>query len=156
MLILYFFNSGDVEYDDEYDDTYDTNAMGENEPDAMDLREFVLPRALGGGHVNGSRRQKGRGNAGSEDESDEDGEKPVNRNFARNPEEIRQAAAERRETKMNRSDKKPYVHKTKDVVGNEKGQGQDKQVLINRARKNANKNKGQRAGADKKQSKGMF
>jgi activating signal cointegrator complex subunit 2 len=155
MLILYFLNSGDVEYDDEYDDTYDTNAMGENEPDAMDLREFVLPRALGGGHVTGS-RQKGRGNAGSEEESDEDGDKPVRSEFVRNPEEIRQAAAERRQTKMDRNDKKPYVHKIKDVVGNAKGQGQDKQVLINRARKNANKNKGHRVGADKKQSKGMF
>ena len=89
MLILYFLNSGDVEYDDEYDDTYDTNAMGENEPDAMELREFVLPRALGGGHVTGS-RQKGRGNTGSEEESDEDGDKPVRLEFVRNPEEIRQ------------------------------------------------------------------
>ena len=51
MLILYFLKTGDVEYDDEYDDTYDTNAMGENEPDAMELREFVLPRALGTIHI---------------------------------------------------------------------------------------------------------
>ena len=43
-----------------------------------------------------------------------------------------------------------------DVVGRAKGQGQDKSVLINRARKNANKGKGQRVGADKKMSKGMF
>jgi hypothetical protein len=44
----------------------------------------------------------------------------------------------------------------RDVVGKPKGQGQDKQVLINRQRKNANKGKGHRIGADKKQAKGMF
>jgi hypothetical protein len=42
------------------------------------------------------------------------------------------------------------------VVGKPKGQGQDKQVLINRQRKNLNKGKGHRVQADKKQSKGMF
>lgn len=42
------------------------------------------------------------------------------------------------------------------MVGRAKGQGQDKQVLINRAKKNVNKGKGQRAGADRKAAKGMF
>ena len=44
----------------------------------------------------------------------------------------------------------------RDVVGRTKGQGQDKNVLINRSRKNANKNKHHRAAADRKQAKGMF
>merc|ERR1719273_720894 len=144
-----YLNPGDVEYDDEYDDTYDANAMGEAEPDAM---EFVLPRALGGGHVG---RQKHIGND-DDDDSNEDEDKPAPLDFVRNPEEIRKAAELRRETKINRSNKKPHQQKTKDVVGNAKGQGQDKQVLINRARKNANKNKNHRAMAEKKQSKGMF
>ena len=44
----------------------------------------------------------------------------------------------------------------RDVVGRAKGQGQDKSVLINRSRKNANKNKHHRAAADRKQARGMF
>ena len=44
----------------------------------------------------------------------------------------------------------------RDVVGRAKGQGQDKKVLIDRSRKNANKNKQHRAAADRKQAKGMF
>ena len=67
-----------------------------------------------------------------------------------------QEAEQRRQSKMGRSNKKPHQQQNKDVVGNAKGQGQDKQVLINRARKNANKNKNHRNQADKKQSKGMF
>ena len=142
-------NPGDIEYDDEYDDTYDTNAIGETEPDAM---EFVLPRALGGGHV---RHQRQNGGNLSGDESEDESEKP-RLDFLRNPEEIRQEAEQRRQSKMGRSNKKPHQQQNKDVVGNAKGQGQDKQVLINRARKNANKNKNHRNQADKKQSKGMF
>ena len=44
----------------------------------------------------------------------------------------------------------------RDVVGRAKGQGQDKSVLVNRSRKNANKNKQHRAAADRKQARGMF
>lgn len=77
--------------------------------------------------------------------------------FVRNPEEIRQENERRRQEKMQRNQKKhPHQAAARDVVGKPKGQGQDKQVLINRARKNANKGKGQRIGAEKKQAKGMF
>ena len=70
----------------------------------------------------------------------------------------------KRQEKANRDTKKnarggPQAAKarqSKDVVGNPKGQGQDKQTLINRARKNTNKNKHQRAAADRKMAKGMF
>ena len=51
----------DDEYDDEYDDTYDDNAVGQEEPDAADAdrrRPFVLPRALGGGHVQQERSER--------------------------------------------------------------------------------------------------
>ena len=42
----------ELDYRQEYDDTYDENGIGEAEPDALELqREFVLPRALGGGHI---------------------------------------------------------------------------------------------------------
>ena len=99
-------------------------------------------------------------------------------NFARNPEEVRQEAERRRQEKMHRRNRNKggggggggqaavgpngggggagAVPPHRDVVGRAKGQGQDKQVLINRARKNTNKGKGHRIGADKKMSKGMF
>merc|ERR1712218_252786 len=76
-------------------------------------------------------------------------EKNPNLNFARNPQEIREEAERRRQSKMK---KPPNPHR--DVVGKAKGQGQDKNVLINRSRKNQQKNKHHRNMADKKQSKG--
>ena len=148
-----YLNPGDAEYDDEYDDTYDDNAMGEAEPDALETeREFVLPRALGGGHV-ASSRNKGLENG--DDDSSDDEDKPPKLDFARNPEEIRHEKEQQRQSKMARAQKKPF-NQPRDVVGKAKGQGQDKQVLINRARKNANKGKHHRANAEKKMAKGMF
>jgi activating signal cointegrator complex subunit 2 len=147
---------GDLEYDDEYDDTYDENALGEKEPDALDgEREFVLPRALGGGHVN-SRRQKY-----NEDDDDDDDDEGVNQrpkfDFARNPEEIRAEAERKRQIKQQARTKKVQSQPPhRDVVGKPKGQGQDKQVLKNRDRKTTSKNKHHRAMADNKNSKGMF
>ncbi len=148
-----YLHPEDAEYDDEYDDTYDENARGEAEPDALE-REFVLPRALGGGHVSNGKKN-GFGES-DDDENDEGDGGQARLDFARNPEEIRQEAEQRRQSKLARGNKKPHVQASRNVVGNPKGQGQDKQVLINRARKNANKNKHQRAMADRKQAKGMF
>lgn len=153
-----YLGPDDVEYDDEYDDTYDENARGEIEPDALEIeREFVLPRALGGGHV--TNRKKYGLDEGEDDDEDEGGENGVGQNldFARNPEEIRQEAERKRQAKMALSggSKRPINH-NRDVVGNPKGQGQEKQTLINRARKNTNKGKHHRAMADRKQAKGMF
>ena len=140
----------DIEYDDEYDDTYDENTIGEAEPDAHELqREFVLPRALGGGHID--RRNKKADGDSEESDEDDTNEKNPNLNFARNPQEIREEAERRRQSKMKKA---PNPHR--DVVGKAKGQGQDKNVLINRSRKNQQKNKHHRNMADKKQSKGMF
>jgi len=149
-------------YDDEYDDTYDDTAVGEQEPDAGEEfgRAFVLPVALGGGKI---RQQVIDAESNSDD--DESDIKP-NVNFVRNPEEIRQEQERRRAEKMSRGHKKGApggggvssngVPPHRDVVGRAKGQGQEKSVLIARARKNANKGKGQRAGADRKAAKGMY
>ena len=146
-----FIPPEDDEYDDEYDDTYDDNTVGQAEPDAQELgREFVLPRALGGGHI-----AKAKGGQGSDDEDTDDGDTKEKMNFVRNPAEVRAEAEQRWQSKQAHMKKKGY-NQPRDVVGNAKGQGQDKSVLINRARKNANKNKMHRAMADKKQSKGMF
>ena len=146
-----FIPPEDAEYDDEYDDTYDDNAIGQAEPDAQELgREFVLPRALGGGHI-----AKAKTGEASDDEDMDENEPSEKLNFARNPAEMRAEAERRWQSKQAHMKKKGY-NQPRDVVGNAKGQGQDKSVLINRARKNANKNKMHRAMADKKQSKGMF
>ena len=100
------------------------------------------------------------------------GKKPMN--FARNPEEIRNERERRHQEKMARRNRKGppggggggggsapsngggAAPPNRDVVGRAKGQGQDKNVVINRARKNANKGKSQRNAADKKMSKGMY
>jgi len=154
-----FEDSG--EYDDEYDDTYDDSAVGETEPDARDDmgRAFVLPVALGGGKIRPEIID-------ANDESDEESEVKPNMNFVRNPEEVRQEQERRRAEKMNRGHKKGApgggganantVPPHRDVVGRARGQGQEKNVLLARARKNANKGKGQRVGADRKAAKGMF
>ena len=150
-------------FQDEYDDTYDDVAVGQEEPDSRDDggRQFVLPVALGGGKIARVVQERD-----DEDEADDDVEEGgVGRkhmNFARNPEEIRQENERRRQEKINRNARKPVQlqqpqhQPARDVVGKPIGQGQDKQVLINRARKNANKGKGHRAQAERKQSKGMF
>ncbi|TRY74672.1 hypothetical protein TCAL_00737 [Tigriopus californicus] len=146
----------DTNYDDEYDDTYDDNAIGQTEPDAQDelteRRPFVLPRALGGGHITYS---KGNPNDQDEDESDGDGDEKDE--FLRNPAEIREANERKRQERQAhkmRSKGNPNPNPpSRDVVGKAKGQGQDKSVLINRARKNANKGKHHRAMADRKYNK---
>ena len=150
----------EYEYDDEYDDTYDDVPLGEQEPDAKDDlgRGFVLPVALGGGKI------QSRNNQADEDDEEEEDEEEKSRtkmNFVRNPEEVREEMARKRQEKIARrggggGGRGGGGGQNRDVVGRARGQGQDKQVLINRARKNANKGKGQRAGADRKAAKGMF
>ena len=151
----------EYEYDDEYDDTYDDVPLGEQEPDAKDDlgRGFVLPVALGGGKI------QSRNNQADEDDDEEEDEEEKSRtkmNFVRNPEEVREEMARKRQEKIARRGGGGGGRggggggQNRDVVGRARGQGQDKQVLINRARKNANKGKGQRAGADRKAAKGMF
>ncbi len=137
-------------YDDEYDDTYDEIAVGQREPDKDELlerRPFVLPRALGGGHI--QQRQDAKDLSDGEVNEEENNDKVM---FVRNPEEVRAEAERRRQSKMGRGG----GNRSRDVVGNPKGQGQEKQVLINRSRKGANKGKHHRAMADKKASRGMF
>ena len=154
-LVVPGAQGGGYDYDDEYDDTYDDQAMGEREPDANELenrRPFVLPQALGGGHIKYAKEDK------SEDESEEEQtNKPFD--FARNPEEVRQEAERKRQEKMHRNSKdksKGGSIPNRDVVGRAKGQGQEKKVMINRKHKTENKGKHTRAAADKKMSKGMF
>jgi len=138
------------DYDDEYDDTYDDNPVGPDEVDEnQERRPFVLPRALGGGHV-------GKTVTIEEEESEEDEDDwRKKKDFTRNPEEVRADRERAFQHKMSRG-RGGGAPRVRDVVGKEKGQGQEKSVLINRSRKTANKGKAQRAGADRKQAKGMF
>eukprot|EP00096_Caligus_rogercresseyi_P016016 TRINITY_DN8534_c0_g1_i1.p1 TRINITY_DN8534_c0_g1~~TRINITY_DN8534_c0_g1_i1.p1 ORF type:complete len:581 (-),score=160.06 TRINITY_DN8534_c0_g1_i1:25-1767(-) len=142
------------DYDDEYDDTYDDACYGPEDPDPLtERRAFVLPRALGGGHV-GRKETDG----GDEESSEEDENRMKPHNFCRNPQEVREERERKRLAKHRggASGGGGAGGGFGNVVGNKKGQGQDKSVLINRARKNASKNKGQRTGADRKMAKGMF
>ena len=143
------------DYDDEYDDTYDDIAVGEQEPDAKDElgRGFVLPVALGGGKLVTNNRNPNNDESEEEDESESADKSKMN--FVRNPEEVRQEKERRRQEKISRN-RSHNTPPNRDVVGKAKGQGQEKQVLINRARKNANKGKGHRNAADRKAAKGMF
>lgn len=147
----------DTNYDDEYDDTYDDNAIGQTEPDAMDelteRRPFVLPRALGGGHI-----ANGNGNTNDEDDEESGEDEDAKDEFLRNPAEIREANERKRQERQAHKMRAKGIPSnpnapSRDVVGKAKGQGQDKNVLINRARKNANKGKHHRAMADRKYNK---
>ena len=90
-----------------------------------------------------------------EDESDEDEEDSVKKRdeFVRNPAEVREEK-ERKWAEQNA--RRGGGRGNRDVVGRAKGQGQEKQVLLNRSRKNANKGKGIRVAAYRKQAGGMF
>ena len=154
----------DNAYDDEYDDTYDDVPVGQQEPDAADEgRAFVLPVALGGGKLRPERWEQD-----DDDEEEEEDENPSRKpNFVRNPEDIR---AEKKRKWQERSAQRGGRRGGgrgggggggqggggPDVVGRARGQGQDKNVLIARRRKNDNKGRGQRAGAERKAARGMF
>lgn len=109
------------EYDDEFDDTYESQDVGAREPDELEQRRvFVVPRVL---------QQRNR----VVEEEEEEEEEVVNGGekrdyFVQNPEEVRARAEARRRQATGR-----------DVVGKPKGQGQDKQVLINREKKTVHK-----------------
>ena len=146
----------ECDYDDEYDDTYDDAPLGQSEPDAKDdlteRRPFVLPRVLGGGHVAAGVEHEVQNNEDSENDEEKKGE------FLRNPAELRAEAERRRVSQMCSRGRQPQQGGggKRDVVGRPKGHGQDKSVMVNRARKNANKGKSYRAASDRKQAKGMF
>lgn len=117
-------------------------------------RPFVLPQALGGGHIKYVKEEE----SDEEIENEEEQRKKM-LEFARNPEEVRQEAERKRQEKMhmNRKDKaKGGNIPNRDVEGRAKGQGQEKRVVINRKHKTENKGKRTRAAADNKMSKGMF
>ncbi|KAK0081891.1 hypothetical protein PV325_011418 [Microctonus aethiopoides] len=149
------------EYDDEYDDTYESHDVGLHGVDdslEMDAKLFTTPRVL---RMNEKVEE-------TVDDDDDDEEKELNgrqqndrNNFVQDPAVLRARAEQRRLSKRGggggsgTNNRGGHV----DVVGRPKGQGNDKNVLINRERKNVNKstraNHNRRAGSEWKRRQGM-
>ncbi|XP_052743467.1 activating signal cointegrator 1 complex subunit 2 [Bicyclus anynana] len=141
-------------YSDEYDDTYDSDGVTPTADVADDARRpFVTPRAL-------QQRQRDE----SEDESEEvEEEKPregaKSMDFCRNPEEMRARREANMAARRGKGYRPPPPRNT-DVVGKQRGQGQEKEVLQNRDKKEKHKssrgNHSRRQGAQWKRSQGMM
>ena len=150
----------DKEYDDEYDDSYDVYT--ESGP-KMQVRFQGKMRDMLADTIDMPE---------SEEDDDDDPTAPSEASkknpldFCENPE----ATRARREQQFQHKMAKKYPQrplpqetketKTRDVVGNQKGQGQSNEVLRNRQMKSANKssraNHNRKAGSSFKQSRGMF
>lgn len=145
------YNLVSYEYDDEYDDTYDSHDIGESaQDDTLEMdRPFTTPRVL--------LRKEQREEEIYEEENDEGEESQEVRSnhFLQNPEELRARAEQRMLSRRG-----GRGSRQRDVVGNAKGQGQEKNVLINRDHKNTNKssraNHNRRVGSQWKRRQGMI
>lgn len=145
------------DYDDDYDDTYDVNQIGANDVDSDDelisRRPFTIPRVL---------RQK------EEVEDEEEAEEEVSKGthkedglkrdlFVQDPALLRERAEARRATFCAR---KGIKRDNAAVTGMAKGQGQSKETLTERRKKETNKsfraNHNRRSLADRKRNKGMI
>ncbi|KAH0547339.1 hypothetical protein KQX54_018772 [Cotesia glomerata] len=142
------------EYDDEYDDTYESHDVGlRGADDFIELgsKPFTTPRVL---RVNEKREE-------SEEESEEEEPPPSSSNgrcnFVQDPSVLREKREMANRTRVFKRGGK--VGGTGDVVGRPKGQGNDKEVLVNRDKKNTNKssraNHNRRSGAEWKRRQGM-
>lgn len=153
---------GGDEYDDEYDDSYDSFA--DTEPKAKvhfhgRMRD-MLPETVELPE--------------SEEEEEDEAPAPLPKknplDFCENPEVIRARREQQYQQKMAKKypNRQPQPQpqpqqesgKSRDVVGNQKGQGQSNEVLRNRQMKGANKssraNHNRKAGSSFKQSRGMI
>ncbi|CAG9564867.1 unnamed protein product [Danaus chrysippus] len=142
-------------YSDEYDDTYDEETPVTTATEVDDRRAFVTPRVL---------RAKEEVSSESEEEIEPNNVTNATTatssttrsrmDFCVNPEEIRARREAARAARGGRG------YRNADVTGRPKGQGQDKEVLLNRDRKEKNKsskgNHGRRHGAQWKRSQGMM
>ncbi|XP_033215315.1 activating signal cointegrator 1 complex subunit 2 isoform X2 [Belonocnema kinseyi] len=144
------YNLVSYEYDDEYDDTYDSHDIGESaQDDALEMdRPFTTPRVL-------LRKEKVEEAFEEEEDFDDSPEQGNRDNFVQNPAELREKAEQRRLSR--RGAKGPPQ---RDVVGNPKGQGQEKDVVVSRDQKNTNKaaraNHNRRVGSSWKRRQGMI
>ncbi|XP_046969536.1 activating signal cointegrator 1 complex subunit 2 [Vanessa cardui] len=140
-------------YSDEYDDTYDSDGVAPAADAADDARRpFVTPRAL---RTQRDEREE------SEESEEEEEEAPSRSkmNFCVNPEELRARREANAHARRGRGARAPPARNV-DVVGKPKGQGQEKETLLNRDKKEKHKssrgNHNRRQGAQWKRSQGMM
>lgn len=147
------------DYEDEYDDTYDSNQVGANDADSDDelisRRPFTTPLVLRSGERDERQDDE------DEEEVDEQTKKedgPRRDCFVQDPAVLRERAEARRAAQYAR--KGHRFDNSSSVVGNTKGQGQSKDTLLERRRKEANKslrgNHNRKSMADRKRNKGMI
>ncbi|CAK9817080.1 Activating signal cointegrator 1 complex subunit 2 [Anthophora quadrimaculata] len=145
-------------YEDEHDDTYDDECGDtlhdrsircntEDIPSVFDSERVTIPRFYCGRRVDSESDDE---NAGDENTGSERNKKD---HFIENPAEVRARAEQRRQAMQG--------HKfAPNVIGKQKGQGQDKDVLHNRQQKNTNKakraNHNRRTGSQWKRNQGMI
>ncbi|KAI5636567.1 hypothetical protein NE865_10683 [Phthorimaea operculella] len=147
-------------YSDEYDDSYDAESAAppaDVTPDDDVRRPFVTPRVF----ASTARKDQEE----SEDDSEPEEVQPQpssSRNkldFCVNPEEVRARREAAFQARRGRGAHRPPP-KTANVVGKPKGQGQEKDVLISREKKEKNKssraNHNRRGAAQWKRSQGMM
>uniref|UniRef100_A0A8D8WN03 Activating signal cointegrator 1 complex subunit 2 n=1 Tax=Cacopsylla melanoneura TaxID=428564 RepID=A0A8D8WN03_9HEMI len=152
--------ASEVVYDDEYDDSYDgpqdlVNVDVIPEDPALKRRDLVTPRALR------PPEQRVVQSESSSDDDQYDGEGPRPLDFCQNPELMRARADQRRQTRQaQRGGGGGGPPPARDVKGAARGQGQTKEVLINRDRKHQNKafrgNHNRRNAAGRKRAGGMI
>ncbi|XP_011866691.1 PREDICTED: activating signal cointegrator 1 complex subunit 2-like isoform X2 [Vollenhovia emeryi] len=141
------------EYDDEYDDTYDSHDIGGSTQDGsteIDARPFTTPRVF---------RTADKNNASSEDDTENEDEKPVqnSNHFVQNPAELR-AKAEQRKQQFVRDGRNAH-----DPNGKSKGQKQNKNGTVKKedyrkksVYKSSQGNHNRRMGAQVKRNRGMI
>ncbi|XP_005189372.3 activating signal cointegrator 1 complex subunit 2 [Musca domestica] len=141
----------DQEYNDEYDDSYE--ALLESETRVVKSKDMkqVLANVA-------DESEDDENESDEEDTSQKENRK--NMNFCENPEDVRARYEARRQAKWYKKGVPTPTPQNFDVVGKQKGQGQEKDVLRNRQKKEANKssraNHNRKAGAAFKRSKGML
>lgn len=145
----------DGDYEDEYDDTYDGNQVGANDADSDDelisRRPFTTPQVL--------RLREGRAEVYYEDVEEEAEEETVKvDHFVQDPAVLRERAEARRANFYARKGIRP--DNTTAVTGASRGQGQSRDTVQERRKKETNKgaraNHNRRTMADRKRNKGMI
>ncbi|XP_053949025.1 activating signal cointegrator 1 complex subunit 2 [Anastrepha ludens] len=152
--------SSNDEYEDEYDDSYE--ALLESETRVVKSKQFKAGLA---NVEDFSDDESEDDDAATDDKTKSETQSGHNKqlNFCENPEDVRARYEARRQAKWgnrNQGGATDYNNKARHVVGAPKGQGQDKDTLRNRDKKEKNKsmraNHNRKAGASFKRSRGMM
>ncbi|XP_004535103.1 activating signal cointegrator 1 complex subunit 2 [Ceratitis capitata] len=151
--------SSNDEYNDEYDDSYE--ALLESETRVVKSKQLKAGLA-NVEDVSDDESEEGEDAAEDKSKSNAQFDRNKQMNFCENPEDVRARYEARRQAKWGNRNHGGNVdnNKSRDVVGAPKGQGQDKDTLRNRDKKEKNKsmraNHNRKSGAAFKRSKGMM